>query len=97
MQSSQQRKSSTGSTPSITKRDFDEAVKQPWTGRKCIVAQFMSRIGMPTPLSMSAWMFAKDHGLIQLVQTFDKHWGNGIKDNEPMKKLRASLPIKVKL
>lgn len=46
-------KSRTGSTPSITKRDFDKAVKQKWSTESCILFQTAMRVfNLPLHLNL---------------------------------------------
>lgn len=50
-------------TSSITKGDFDRAVKQSWSGRTCIVAQFMMRKGIEICSPAMPAFFASKYGI----------------------------------
>lgn len=86
-------------TPSITKGDFDRAVKQPFSGSTCLVAQFMLRNGLEICSDGSALFFAIDHKIRhKTTWIFDKHFRMPGDESKPeLQALRASLPIKVKI
>lgn len=61
-----------------TKTDFDNAVKQHWGSRTCLVAQTMKRLGIPTEAAESDTVeaFASTHNLEYLMHVFDRRFNN---------------------
>lgn len=91
-------KSTKPKTASLTKRDFDNATAQPWDGRTCLVAQFMIRNGIPVLDDMSPHSFAFTHDLRSVQAIFDDNFRSpNDKKKSRLRKLRASLPIKINL
>lgn len=83
---------------SLTKGDFDKATAHAWDAETCLVAQFMIRNGIPVLSSMSAYNFAFHHGLRSIQIKFDTAFTYPRdKRKASLKKLRASLPIKIRL
>lgn len=78
-----------------TKADFDNAVKQHWGTRTCLVAQCMKRNNIPTdhPDGDAVENFATDHNLVCLMHVFDRHFENpGDESKAPLVALREGLP-----
>ena len=84
----------------VIKADFDKAIKQPWGLDTCIIAQFYKRTGRNTDLASSICRISKKGGKIQEIfdtnHTVSDHFRTATKESKrELKKLRASLPIKV--
>lgn len=79
-----------------TKADFDNAVKQPWRTRTCLVAQMMKRLNIPlgSPALGRVDHFADKHeGLRAMMLTFDRYFENpGDESKAPLVALREQLP-----
>jgi hypothetical protein len=86
----------------ITKRDFDNAVKQEWNYDTCIIAQCMKRNGLnpsgyPGPYHLVSEL--EDRIMpMDAMNSFDAFFNNPGDEKKPeLKKLRASLPIPINL
>lgn len=78
-----------------TKADFDNAVKQHWHGRSCLVAQCMKRLNLlhETSDADAVEDFAEQHGLGDLMGMFDKHFDNpGDESKAELVAIREELP-----
>lgn len=84
---------------SVTKADFDEAVKQPWNTSTCVVAQFCKRIGIPLYIHQNGDNnpLLKKEVIDNIMSQFDgKFCKPGDEKTYPsVIALRASLPIQV--
>lgn len=90
----------------IEQIDFDEAVKQPWSTKTCLAAQFALRV-FGRPLHGDGDGYGEGRSLIEfgvytahpvlgpMVETFDRnHFDHGREGAEQaLAALRASLPI----
>jgi hypothetical protein len=81
----------------ILRKDFDNAVKQPWGTNKCILAQAAKRQRMQFS-GLSPNEAFNCHAEVRRVRRiFDKFFNlPGDEEHEQLKALRASLPIKIK-
>jgi hypothetical protein len=78
-----------------TKADFDNAVKQQWGTRTCLVAQMMKRCNIPTdsPTEDGVETFADKHKLRDVMHVFDRHFNYpGDEKKEALVALREELP-----
>lgn len=100
-------KSTTPKTVTITRNDLSRALKQPWHSRTCLLAQTAKRNGIieedeteyagkPNPYILERCS-DKAHKAMNL---FDAYWGDSRsshRDKALLRRLKAMLPIKVKL
>lgn len=80
----------------ILKRDFDEAVKHPWSVNTCILAQAAIRQGLVAYGEPDVWGLADDDKARGVMNRFDDahHWKPSTK---ALAKIRSGLPIKIHL
>lgn len=84
----------TGDTVLILKKDFDLAVKQPWSAKTCLLAQAGKRLRLNCFYALGTGIGAT------AMNKFDKAYHRRNSPTKPvdwkaLNRLRASLPIKV--
>lgn len=85
-------------TLKILKRDFDEAVKQPFSVGTCLIAQFAIRNGIELQHGDACWLASEIGVRTTLMATFDKHFLEPKdKNKRELQALRAQLPVTVEL
>lgn len=81
----------------LLKKDFDNAVKQDWSARKCLIAQCMIRNNIEIKKNWSPLYFAAYCDKANRAgQIFDRHFERRGDEKKPeMQELRALLPIEI--
>jgi hypothetical protein len=84
----------------ILKKDFDNAVKQPWGDETCLVAQAAMRLKLSDLYQLTGGHVddALDNAADKAMDIFDKNFDlPGDEKKKPLQRLRASLPITVEI